>query len=82
MTTALTKFKEMGRLIVMSDCGQVAEVKGFCKITGSPYSVTVRHKDWRKYAQGVYPAAECFPYLCEKDRGILITGCIEPDSGL
>ena len=82
MTTALTKFKEMGRLIVMSDCGQVAEVKGFCKITGSPYSVTVRYKDWRKYAQGVYPAAECFPYLCEKDRGILITGCIEPDSGL
>jgi len=47
-----------------------------------PYSVTVRYKDWRKYAQGVYPAAECFPYLTEEDRGILITGCIERDSGL
>jgi|GWRWMinimDraft_13_1066021.scaffolds.fasta_scaffold16931_1 hypothetical protein len=72
-----TKFKEMGRLIVTSDCGQLAFIDGFCKISGERYSVTVWYNDWRKYAKGVYSAADCFPYLPESDLDIIITGIIE-----
>jgi len=82
MSISLANFKEMGRLIVLSDCGNVAEVKGFCKITNKPYTVVVGYNDWREYVKGIYPAADCFPYLSPRDQGILITGCIERDSGL
>ena len=74
MTT--TQFKEMGRLVVTSDCGQLAIVDGFCKISGERYSVIVWKADWRKYAEGVYSAADCFPYLPQSELDIIITGII------
>jgi len=74
-----TKFKEMGRLIVMSDCGQVAEIKGFCKTTGEPYSIPVWYKDWKKYTEGTLPATECFLYLNAADLYLVITGSTLPN---
>jgi hypothetical protein len=71
---------QSSQLVAVTDFvdGKIAQIKGFCKITGNPYSVFVWHKDWMKYAKGIYSSDQCFPYLSESDRNIIVTGTINP----
>lgn len=66
------KYVEFNRMIFLKE--DTATIKGFCRVTGEPYSLTVSRVDWDEYTKGILPAGDCFPNMSADDLDLVICG--------